>query len=316
MTFEIVAGTYEQFLLGYNFQSKCGELKQSFAVRSHTGSIKCVHTLNRFVASGGTDDRIFIYDLISRKEHCMLTQHVSSVTCVKFTPDRSHIISGSADGTLAIVRVGNWQLEKLWEKAHKGAIVNIAIHSSGKLALTLGSDHTLQTWNLIKGRQAYVINLSNKSKDPSSLEHIMWSPCGSKFLLGGGYYTEIWSIEKGGILKSIKHSFKVSCCIWYKKNTLLVGYENGQLGITNIETSKINVIECHSSRLKSIATNSSCIITGSSDGVIKVWDKEFQEIAKCNTGCRITCLDIAIPPTGKEDSHESEKVEMKRRKIK
>lgn len=36
----------------------------------------------------------------------------------------------------------------------------IAVHPSGKLALSLGKDLTLRTWNLVKGRPAYTTNLS------------------------------------------------------------------------------------------------------------------------------------------------------------
>ena len=42
---------------------------------------------------------------------------------------------------------------------HKGAINSLAIHPSGKLALSVGNDKTLHTWDLMKGRKAYVTNL-------------------------------------------------------------------------------------------------------------------------------------------------------------
>lgn len=35
----------------------------------------------------------------------------------------------------------------------------ISIHPTGKLALSVSKDMTLRTWNLIKGRSAYVTNL-------------------------------------------------------------------------------------------------------------------------------------------------------------
>jgi len=37
--------------------------------------------------------------------------------------------------------------------------VDISIHPSGKLALSIGKDRKLITWNLIKGRSAYVTNI-------------------------------------------------------------------------------------------------------------------------------------------------------------
>lgn len=43
-----------------------------------------------------------------------------TVTSLKFTPERGHLMSCSEDGSIAIFRVGSWQLEKVWATAHKG----------------------------------------------------------------------------------------------------------------------------------------------------------------------------------------------------
>lgn len=39
------------------------------------------------------------------------------------------------------------------------AVTSLSVHPSGKLALSVGHDGTLRTWNLVKGRQAYATNL-------------------------------------------------------------------------------------------------------------------------------------------------------------
>ncbi|KAJ8976899.1 hypothetical protein NQ317_014070 [Molorchus minor] len=39
-SFEIIAGTYEEFLLGYKFSKKHSELVQSFATHNHSASIR------------------------------------------------------------------------------------------------------------------------------------------------------------------------------------------------------------------------------------------------------------------------------------
>ncbi|KAJ8976916.1 hypothetical protein NQ317_014088 [Molorchus minor] len=193
----------------------------------------------------------------------MLTHHNATINCLKFTPNHSHLISGSADGVLAIVRVGNWQLEKVWEKAHKGsAILDIAVHPSGKLALTLGSDCSLRTWNLIKGRQAYIINLNSKSKDARSLDKIIWAEDGIRFVLFGGRYTEIWSIESGGIIKSIEHNI-------------------------TINDDNKHIQQAHEARVKALAKFNKWVISASSGGEIKVWTKDLQELAKQDSSCRI-----------------------------
>lgn len=40
------------------------------------------------------------------------------------------------------------------------AVSFLACHPSGKLALSVGKDRTLRTWNLVKGRPAYTTNHS------------------------------------------------------------------------------------------------------------------------------------------------------------
>jgi len=40
------------------------------------------------------------------------------------------------------------------------AVSFLAVHPSGKLALSVGKDKTLRTWNLVKGRPAYTTNQS------------------------------------------------------------------------------------------------------------------------------------------------------------
>lgn len=293
---------------------------QSFATHGHTSSVRCVSSAGKYLASGGADDRIVVYDMNSRKEHCMLNHHTATVTCVKFTIEKSHLISGSNDGVLAIVRVGNWQLEKIWEKPHKGAgIIDIAVHPTGKLALTLGSDHTLKTWNLIKGRQAYTINLTTKSTDVKSLDSIKWSPCGEHFILSGGLNLEFWNITTGGIANKYQFKSRVVCTFPLEDKVIAIGHENGEITILNIKNDTQNTVRAHGMRVKCLDSTENWLVSTSSDGRIKVWlydGKSLTEKASCSTGCRCTSLALVLPVNIKEekpieknaDATESEKL--------
>lgn len=241
----------------------------------------------------------------------MLNHHNATINCLKFTSNHSHLISGSSDGELAIVRVGSWQLEKIWGKAHKGsAILDIAVHSSGKLALTIGSDCSLRTWNLVKGRQAYVINLNSKSKDARSLDKIVWAEDGVRFILSGGKYTEIWSIETGGILKVIEHNKKICSCIWVSENQIVVGYEDGEIALIEIDECTKNIQKAHNGRVKALAKYSKWIVSASSTGEIKVWNTKLKELSKYDTGCRITCLTIATSVVKVKEEHDKDILEI------
>lgn len=66
---EVIIGTYEEFLLGYKLlTNESSNFVQSFADKSHAGPLKCVAVHGHFVATGATDDRIFLYDMRSRKQ--------------------------------------------------------------------------------------------------------------------------------------------------------------------------------------------------------------------------------------------------------
>ena len=56
----------------------------------------------------------------------------------------------------------------------QSGVTDVSIHPSGKLALSIGKDRKLVTWNLIKGRSAYVTNI----KDMANF--VKWSPTGKR----------------------------------------------------------------------------------------------------------------------------------------
>lgn len=80
-----------------------------------------------------------------------------SVTCLEFYK-HTHLLSGSDDGTVCVWNARTWNCDKTLV-AHKGGVTVLSVHPSGKLALTAGKDRALKTWNLIKGRTAYVTNI-------------------------------------------------------------------------------------------------------------------------------------------------------------
>ncbi|XP_015109553.1 p21-activated protein kinase-interacting protein 1-like, partial [Diachasma alloeum] len=75
--FEVIIGTYEQFLLGYKVEKvdkKC-KLERSFATHSHLASIRTVAARKHYLASGGADDSIYLYDMKQRTEAGKLMHH-------------------------------------------------------------------------------------------------------------------------------------------------------------------------------------------------------------------------------------------------
>ncbi len=125
--------------------------------------------------SGGMDEHIRIYDLRKRAEAGELLHHKGTITALGFVGS-SHLLSGSEDGMVCIWRVYDWSLLHILG-GHKGAVTAVALHPSGKLALSTGRDRSLRLWDLVKGRCAYITKLEVVA------ESVKWSEDGEAYAL-------------------------------------------------------------------------------------------------------------------------------------
>jgi WD40 repeat protein len=79
--------------------------------------------------------------------YCMST---GSITSLQF-PSRTHLITASEDSTITLFRSRDWTVLRSF-KGHVGRVNSVAVHPTGKLALSLGKDRTLKVWDLMKGK--------------------------------------------------------------------------------------------------------------------------------------------------------------------
>ncbi|KAK7590627.1 hypothetical protein V9T40_002240 [Parthenolecanium corni] len=299
-TFEVIVGTYEEFVLGYIFQEESKELTESFAVHSHHGSVRCVTACDNFLASGGSDEIIQLYSMISRKSVGSIMQHTGTVTDLKFTPEKCHLISCSEDGSIAVYRIGSWQVEKVWTSAHKGAGVSaIDVHPSSKMALSMGQNKTLRTWNLVKGRPAYTTNLSSLGK---FMDSVVWSIRGTYFAIIVDTKIHVFDVNVAGIVAAVDCSTRVTCLSFLQDDIICFGEVNGSVICFNITSnSELWRTKVGDSRVKCInCVMSKWIIVANSDGNISVLhvpdvQTEPVQLSSVNCGCRITCMDVRLP---------------------
>ncbi|KAK9502692.1 hypothetical protein O3M35_011409 [Rhynocoris fuscipes] len=300
--FEIIVGTYEEYLLGYKFIKNDREykLKHTVANHSHKGSLRSVAWHNKFLASAGTDECIHLYDLHLRKECGLLMHHSGTVTSLSFTPDGHYLISGSEDGSIAMFAVGSWVLDKVWSKAHKGKAVNsISVHPSGKMALSIGNDYTLRTWNLVKGRCAYIVNIASKYKRPEIIE---WSLCGNYFGLLDESKVDVYSVADGNVIRTLQLKSKISSIQFLQEEKICLGDSIGNITCINFLTGDelwiINSKE--ENRIKCLKLFDDWLISGNSKGTISVHNisgnKKPILTTSLETSCRITCMTISQIP--------------------
>lgn len=325
-------------------------MEKSFATHSHVASIRSIASAKHYLASAGADDTVCLYDMRHRIESGKLMHHngtrmnsaitkfvqyrvqvqfvlrndpyavffADTINCIAFTPEASHLFTCSKDGSIAAIRCGNWQTEKLWRQAHKGSAVNtLAIHPTGKLALSTGADGVLRTWNLVKGRQAYAVNLVPRLKyDAKNVTIVKWSPNGEKYLLAVNQKIDVYSVEIAGIETELTYDSKIVCVEFLKDNLIAVGFEDGKIKFCDLRTSKRTLERAaHDIRVKCIAHMNDLLVSASSSGEIKLWrynKHSLDMLQEINCGARITCLSLVLSCKDSVQQKEEKKLEEKK----
>jgi len=331
----IVIGTYEEFVLGYQLapkikkKSEC-ELSISFTCRGHSGPVRCVAAGSKYCISGGSDEVCKIYNMAEKNEHGTLMHHDGTITCAAIH-ETTHVLTASDDHSLAIVRTGNWQVEKTLYK-HQAGIVAMAVHPSGKLAFTAGKDKKLITWNLVKARPAFITNLKGIA------EFIVVSPDGLRYAVGIHRRVDIYSIESAGVEYTIELKGRPNCLVFLDNDTVVLGGEDPDLQMHSlIEKVLIKRWAAHETRVRCLCVlppnkaaeevkedddrevldadggkiasekeaddgGGKFVVSGSSsDNMIKVWkvttesNTEVELAGSIDTNCRVTCMCVWHP---------------------
>ena len=223
------------------------ELEQVFGYCSHQGTVRTVSTPSEgnkkgsLLASGGSDEFIKIYNIALRQEAGELSHHKGTINCLEFVNSR-FLLCGSEDGVISIWRIHDWTLHHLLG-GHKGGITGLAVHPSGRLALSTSRDRTLRLWNLIEGRCAYINRLNGIG------ENLSWSPDGTKYtyIVGSSIYIEDTRIQKSKSKESsssnkanstysleLKNTRPVSL-LWLNEDLLAMSSENKQIFILSLK---------------------------------------------------------------------------------
>ncbi|EGN96892.1 hypothetical protein SERLA73DRAFT_185126 [Serpula lacrymans var. lacrymans S7.3] len=333
-SFKVVAGSYEKLLYGlegtvtpsssapgYTFH-----LNPIFIFPAHVSCIKAVAASpngGKWLATGSADEIVKVWDLRRRKEIGGLMHHEGSITELQF-PSRSHLLSSSEDGTLCLFRARDWAVLRSL-KGHKGAVNSVAIHPSGKVALSVGKDKTLRMWDLMRGKGSASTKLGKEG------ELVRWSVTGSCFVVQCRATIEIYTTDM--VLQHIIthpsriHSVKFCTRVNGTGEVLFVGAEDKKVSIYEIheDPEKIPTVIAemvgHSNRVKAVEAlaialppsenqksarlSTTIVCTVSSDGKIHVYDLaslpahceeklEIHPVAEYDTkGTRLTCMTIA-----------------------
>ena len=235
---EVAACSYEGSLFGWrvNEQSKKSSEKvedevddnddtpgldatMTYGFSCCQGSLKCiaVSSNGKYLATGGMSERIHIFNIKENKTLGELSGHSGAITSLQFVED-SFLISGSEDNTIIIWNCSDWEQVHVLG-GHKGCINGIAVHPTGKLALTVSKDNTMKLWNLVLGRCAFTRRL----KGPA--DNVKWHVSGSYYMLLVSLEVQVYLASDNSCVGTTKFKSRVNQSIFitrYDKTDALV----------------------------------------------------------------------------------------------
>ncbi|RYR50605.1 hypothetical protein Ahy_A07g037233 isoform B [Arachis hypogaea] len=306
----LVAGSYERFIWGFSLNPKNETLTLTplFSYPSHLSLIKCVAVSGSVVASGGADDTIHLYDLATAASLGSLHQHSATVTALAFyappsLPFPRNLLSADAEGSLSLFDADGFVHLKTLPRVHRRAVNDLALHPSGKLALSVGRDECLAMVNLVRGRRSFCCRLGKEASI------VRYDLAGDRFFMAMEEKVTVHGAEDARLLFELDCQKKVLCATPAKNGLLYTGGEDRNITAWDINSGKVAycIEGAHNARVKGIVvlTDSDAasgsddpylVASASSDGVIHVWDvrmattEKLNPVAECKTQSRLTCL--------------------------
>ncbi|KAG9312565.1 WD40-repeat-containing domain protein [Chiua virens] len=123
-----------------------------------------------------------------------LQGHTSRITCVAYSPDGSHIISGSADQTIRIWNATTGQSVTTPLQGHTDSITSVAYSSDGKYIVSGSEDKTIRIWEATTGQPLK----KSFTGHTESITSVAYSPNGRHVVSGSGDNTiRVWDVITG-----------------------------------------------------------------------------------------------------------------------
>jgi len=228
------------------------------------------------ISSGSTSlqrpGEVKLWNLSQGKKPIAFSGHSATVTCVAFSPDGSHLASGSWDKKVKIWSTATGK-ELSVLTAHSGPITSVAFSLDGLHIATGSEDKTIKLWEVAMNKE--VASFSGHS---ASVTSVAFSPEGKNLASGSEDMTiRLWDVSTGqGLTKLSGHSSGVAgVALSPDGSKIASGSWDETVKVWDLDTGKeLNTFSGHSGSVTSVAfsPDGNLLASGSEDKTVKLWD--------------------------------------------
>lgn len=294
----VVLGGYDGSLAGLTLKPDPVALALSlnFAYASHAQAIRSLALSSSTLASGGVDEVIRLYDLSRGVEVGTLLQHSGTINALRFAYDgRKLMLSASDDKSICVWQCRDWSLLKRLT-AHSAAVLDVAVHRSARVAISVARDRTLFMWNLSKGKVAF----SAKTKAAPATS-VRWAPGIDQYSLVAGSAVTL-SDTDGRDVRTFSHDKEVLCSEFLEGETIATGGEEKIVRLWDVRARKSVAEYEHDRCVRDLAFVSGLLISADSAGGLKMWDQRMGRL-RLETGVQSAGLRLTCMAASKVDGH-------------
>jgi serine/threonine protein kinase len=271
---------------------------------SHEGAVHCVafSPNGRLVLSGGQDQAVCLWDVLSLRRVRRLHGHTDVVRCVAFAPDGRTAVSGGSDCALFLwdVETGQ-QLARF--KGQTTEAATAAFSPDSKFVLTGGKDQGLHLWDVATRRYLRQLGGVVRGRHFDAVTGVAFAPDGARAVSVSLDKTmRLWNIQTGRELHCFEgHIDQVNCVAYSPDGLHVTSAGRGRIvrlwGVVSGE--EIRRFEGHTGSVHGVAfaPGGRQILSGG-DTTIRLWEAATGRLLYCCKADTDEVLCVAMTGDG------------------